>query len=155
MDVLGAGTATLISAAGVDDLVGFRWGFLVPAQHGTCCRFDGLGGDYSNFIYSADLKLAGVARRLGVDIGPLKYLMLSVTYGTKGYPSGAPEERERRVGVDVGLNLAEILRDLGARRGTWWGYALQLVGENLRFPYTAGGFRYDLNHDRWHGPTTR
>jgi hypothetical protein len=155
MDIFGAGAATLISAAGVDDLVGFRWGFLLPISGDTCCKVKGLGGDYSNYIYTADLKLAGVGRRLGLEIGPLRYLLLSVTYGTKGYPSGLPEDRERRVGFEVGLNLAEILSDLGARRNTWWGYALQLVGENLRVPYTAGGLRYDMNRGRWIGPTTR
>jgi len=27
-----------------------------------------------------------------------------------------------------------------------------VVGENIRFPYLAIGMRYDLNHQRWHGP---
>ena len=121
----------------------------------TCCAVRGLGGDYSNYIYTADLKLAGVGRRLGLDIGPLRYLLLSVTYGTKGYPSGPLEDRQRRVGFDVGLNLAEIVSDLGVRRNTWWGYLLQAFTENVRVPYTAGGFRYDMNHGRWYGPTTR
>jgi hypothetical protein len=116
---------------------------------------NGLGGDYSNAIYTADVKLAGVARRLGLDIGPLRYLLLSVTYGTKGYPSGLPEDRQRRVGIDVGLNLTEIFSDLGAHRNTWWGYLLQAFGDNVRVPYTAGGVRYDLNRGRWYGPTTR
>jgi hypothetical protein len=155
MDVFGAGAATLVAAAGIDDLVGVRWGFLVPPDKNSCCAVRGLGGDYSNYIYTADLKLAGVGRRLGLSIGPLRYLLLSVTYGTKGYPSGVPEDRQRRVGFDVGLNLAEILSDLGARRNTWWGFLLQAFTENVRVPYTAGGFRYDMNHGRWYGPTTR
>ena len=32
------------------------------------------------------------------------------------------------------------------------GYALHVVGDNIRFPNLAIGMRYDLNHDRWHGP---
>jgi hypothetical protein len=155
MDVLGAGTAALISRVGADDLLGFRYGFLLPLEADTCCQVQGLGHDYSNEIYTADLKIAGVAKRLGLAAGPLKYLLVSMTYGSKGYPSGSPEQRERLVGVDVGLNLAEILNDVGIRRDTWWGYALHMVVDNVRFPYTAGGFRYDLNHGEWHGPTTR
>jgi predicted lipoprotein DUF2279 len=154
-DLFGAGAAALTATFGVDDLVGFRWGFLVPPEEGTCCPVKGLGGDYSSYVYTADLKLAGAGRRLGLDIGPLRYVLLSVTYGTKGYPSGIPEKRQRRVGVELGLNLSEILSDLGANRTTWWGYLLHVVGDNIRFPYTAGGFRYDLNHGEWHGPTTR
>jgi hypothetical protein len=155
MDVLGAGTAALISTFGADDLLGFRYGFSVPLETDTCCDVKGLGHDYSNEIYTADLKIAGVAKRLGLAAGPLKYLLVSVTYGSKGYPSGLPEQRERLVGIDVGLNLAEILNDVGIRRDTWWGYALHMVVDNVRFPYTAGGFRYDLNQGEWHGPTTR
>jgi hypothetical protein len=54
--------------------------------------------------------------------------LVSVTYGTKGYPSGIPEKRQRRVGIELGLNLSEILSDLGAHRSTWWGYLLHAVG---------------------------
>jgi len=155
MDVLGAGSAALISAAGIDDLIGFRYGFLLPPEEDTCCPVKGLGHDYSNEIYTADLKINGVARRLGLPVGPLKYLFVSVTYGSKGYPSGFPSERQRLVGFDLGLNLAEIMNDIGVRRDTWWGYMIHMVVDNVRFPYTAGGFRYDLNSGEWHGPTTR
>ena len=39
----------------------------------------------------------------------------------------------------------------------WLAVALLLVPvaaaalDNVRFPFTAGGFRYDLNHKKWHG----
>ena len=61
---------------GGEDLVGFRRG---TASFDNCCG-------YSNEIYTADFHLAGAARRLGLNIGPLKYLLLSLTYGTRGYP---------------------------------------------------------------------
>jgi hypothetical protein len=153
MDALGAGTAAVISALELDDLVGFRHGFLLPpADHEVCCAVDGKGRDYSNEIYTADLHIAGLARRLGLNVGPLRYLLLSLTYGTKGYPNGRPEFRERQVGVEIGLNVGIILSDLGVRRDTWWGYSLHVVFDNLRIPFTAVGFRYDLNHRRWIGP---
>src|SRR5262249_58223515 len=106
---------------GVQDLVGVRWGFLLR-EEGTRCVVKGLGSDYSNYIYSADLKLAGVGKRLGLKIGPLKYVLVSVTYGTKGYPSGEPEHRQRRVGFAAGLNLGKILSDLVARRAPYCVY---------------------------------
>ncbi len=52
----------------------------------------------------------------------------------------------------IGLNLEEIPNVAGARRDTWWGYALHVIFDNFRVPYTSVGFRYDLNHDRWRGP---
>jgi predicted lipoprotein DUF2279 len=153
MDVLGAGTATATVAARLDDLFGFRRGFLLPpAGSATCCQVSGKGRDYSNEIQTADLKLAGLADRLALPLGPFRYLLVSVTYGTKGYPSGLPTLRERQVGIEIGLNLAVILDDLGVQRDTWWGYALHVVGDNLRVPFTAVGFRYDLNTHRWRGP---
>ena len=107
MDVLGAGTATTLAATGLDDLIGFRRGFLLPSSgNATCCKVPGKGRDYSNEIQTADLKIAGLARRLDLSVGPLRYLLFSVTYGTKSYPSGLPELRERQVGFEIGLNLA-------------------------------------------------
>jgi hypothetical protein len=153
MDALGAGTAALISALDLDDLVGFRHGFLVPPpDHDVCCAVDGKGRDYSNEIYTADLHIAGLARRLGLRVGPLRYLLLSLTYGTKGYPDGLPDRRERQVGIEIGLDFSVIMDDLGIRRDTWWGYSLHVVFDNLRMPFTAVGFRYDLNSKKWIGP---
>ena len=151
VDVLGAGAAALIVHFGVDDLVGFRAGFLIPHNTDTCCPVQAPGRDYSNEIYTADLRFAGVARRLGWNIGPLKYLLLSATYGTKGYPRGAVETRERQIGIEIGIDFRQIVDDLGVGRSTWWGYAIHVVVDNFRFPFTAGGFRYDLNSKRWHG----
>jgi hypothetical protein len=153
MDVLGVGVAAVISALELDDLVGFRHGFLVPPpEHDVCCAVEGPGRDYSNEIYTADLQIAGLARRLGLKVGPLRYLLLSLTYGTKGYPHGLPDLRERQVGIEIGLNLKVILDDVGVSRNTWWGYTLHTVFDNLRVPFTAVGFRYDLNSRRWIGP---
>jgi hypothetical protein len=139
MDWLGAGTATLLLATRTDDLLGVRTSHL-----------DG----YPHDVFSADLKLSGLARRLNLNIGPLRYVLLSVTYGTKGYPDGPPAERQRQVGVEIGLNLEQILSDLGVTRDTWWGYLLHFAGDNARWPFTAVGFRFDLNHSKWHGPNS-
>lgn len=142
MDNLGAGSAAVISATRSEDLIGFRTSHLP-------------GPTYSHDVYSADLKLDGLFRRLKINLGPFKYLLFSVTYGVKGYrDNGDPDARERQVGFEIGLNFQKILNDLDVRRDTWWGYALHVVGDNVRFPYTAFGFRYDLNHHKWSGPNT-
>jgi hypothetical protein len=141
MDALGAGTAALLAATRVDDLVGFRSSIM--------------GDHYGHDVYSMDLKLAGLARRLHLNVGPLRYLLFSVTYGVKDYvPGGSAAERQRQIGLEIGLNAEEILIAVGARRDTWWGWALHVVGDNIRFPFTAVGFRYDLNHQKWHGPNS-
>ncbi|MGH7413309.1 MAG: DUF2279 domain-containing protein [Candidatus Rokuibacteriota bacterium] len=143
MGVLGAGTATLIGATRTGDLVGVRTSHLPGEAY------------YRHEVYSADLKLAGLARRLGVEVGPLRFLLLSVTYGIKGYGGHGPmEDAERQVGFEIGLNLEEILNAVGARRNSWWGYPLHLLGDNVRFPYLAVGFRYDLNRGKWRGPNS-
>jgi len=152
MDSAGAITSALLLATNTTDLVGFRYGFLLPKSKVTCCAVPGPGRDYSYEIYTADLKLAGVASRLHRNIGPLRYLYSSVTYGSKFYPTGTPDLRERQVGFEIGLNFEEILNSLGARRDTWWGYGLHVVFDNTRFPFTSVGFQYDLNHGKWHGP---
>jgi uncharacterized protein YfiM (DUF2279 family) len=153
MDVLGAGTSALVAATGADDLIGFRHGVVVPpAGAKYCCAEPRQGRDYSNEIYTADLQFEGVGRRLDWNIGPLRYLLFSVTYSAKGYPGGAPDARERQVGFEIGLNFKPILNDLGVRRNTWWGYTLHIVFDNFRFPFTSVGYRYDVNHSKWIGP---
>lgn len=152
MDALGVGTAYLTSVTNTRDLVGFRVGKVpgpVPPR-----AVDGLGRDYSYEIYTADLKLAGIARRLGVEIGPARFLLASITYGVKGYPYGALDQRERQLGFEVGLNFGEMLEAVHVHRDTWWGLVSHVLIDNFRIPYTAGGFRYDLNHHDLRGPDT-
>jgi hypothetical protein len=139
MDTLGAGTAALVSWTRTEDLLGVR------TSHQP-------GLTYTHDVYAADLKISGLGRRLGVNLGPLRWLLLSVTYGTKGYRVTPTIEEQRQLGFEIGLNLQQILNDLGVKRETWWGYALHVVGDNVRFPYTAVGMRVDLNRGKWHGP---
>jgi uncharacterized protein YfiM (DUF2279 family) len=152
-DLAGAGTAVLLAKLDAEDLLGFRYG-KVPGPAPEHVEDEVLGRDYDYEIYTADVKLAGVARRLGIDIGPARYLLLSATYGVKGYPRGAIADRERQVGFEVGLNIGEMLNAVNVTRDKWWGFAAHVVADDFRIPYTAGGFRYDLNHARWRGPNT-
>src|SRR5262249_42316557 len=128
MDVGGALSAALVDAAKAEDLIGFPRGIV---NLGNCCN-------YSHEIYTADPALVGAARRLGWNIGPLKYLLFSVTYRTQGYPSDP--NKQRQVGFEIGLNFKQILDDLNVRRDKWWGYGLHLLFDNIRIPYTAGGY---------------
>jgi hypothetical protein len=139
MNSLGIGTALLVMTTGVGDVVGVR------TSHFGSFKYD---------VYSMDLKLAGLARRLNLNIGPLRFLYFSATYGVKGYPSDTTADRQRQIGLELGLNLEEILNTFGVRRDTWWGTTLHFAADNIRFPFTAVGFRYDLNHGKWHGPNT-
>ncbi len=153
MDAAGALTAAVISGLRAHDLVGFRRGFLLPPYSSpSCCPAGSVGQAYQNQIFTADLKLAGAANRLNLNVGPLRYLLVSVTYATKGYATGVPDLEERQVGVEIGLNNEEILNSLGVRRNTWWGYTLHVILDNIRVPFTSVGFQYNLNSGRWYGP---
>jgi hypothetical protein len=139
MDAAGATTASVIAATRTRDLLGLRTSHL-PSD------------TYTHDVYSADFKISGLGQRLGVNLGPLRWLLFSVTYGAKGYRVEPPTEQQRQVGFEIGLNLQQILNDIGVKRNTWWGYTLHLFGDNIRFPFTAVGMRYDMNHGKWHGP---
>ncbi len=141
MDAAGATAASVISLTHTRDLLGMRTSHLP-------------GSTYTHDVYSLDFKISGLGQRLGVNIGPLRWLLLSVTYGTKGYRVQPPIELQRQVGFEVGLNLQQILNDLRVKRNTWWGYSLHVRGDNIRFPFTAVGMRSDLNHGKWHGPNS-
>jgi hypothetical protein len=152
MDMFGAGTSVLVAATHTRDLFGFRFGLLPgPAPPRET---NGVGRDYSHEIYTADLKFAGVVRRLGLTFWPARFLLASTTYGVQGYPYGAPSQRERLVGFEIGLNFEEMLYALDVTQDTWWGIGVHILFDNFRIPYTAIGFRYDLNHGNWYGPAT-
>ncbi|HKA37332.1 MAG TPA: DUF2279 domain-containing protein, partial [Thermoanaerobaculia bacterium] len=85
MDTLGAGTATVLQLTGWNDTFGFRFGPISQQESPSCCLdFSNVGRDYSGEIYTADFKIAGLARRLRFDPGPARFLLFSVTYGTNG-----------------------------------------------------------------------
>lgn len=150
MDTLGAAAGLAVLHFRVADLIGFRYG-LVPYPETD--QF-GLGKDYSAEIYAADLKIAGLGHRMHFNPGPARFLLLSTTYGTKGYPYSPPEVRQRQVGIELGVNFGEVLTVLGVPRQKWWGVVLYTLFDIIRIPYTAWGFRYDLNGKTWYGPDT-
>lgn len=151
LDVFGAAAALATAHYGLDDLVGFRSGW-VPHPDVVGQPNGGTGKDYTAEIYTADLKISGLAKRLHFRPGPARFLLLSTTYGVKGYPYALPEVRERQVGIELGLHVTEILRAAGVRNDRWWLRVLFVILDSVRIPYTAVGFQYDLNHRKWRGP---
>ena len=153
-NAIGATLATGLDAWGLKDTVGLRFGRVKALIPDACCRYGGYGDDYSKEIYSADLKLAGFLPRVGVKPGPARFLLLSFTYGSKGYRYSAAPLRQRNVGIELGLNLREVLLAVGVPEKKWWGKVLLAIGTYFRFPYTSLGWHYDLNHGTWSGPDT-
>ena len=153
-NTIGSLVATGIDAWGIHDTVGLRFGYVKALIPDACCRFGGYGDDYSKEIYSADLKLAGFLPRIGLKPGPARFLLLSATYGTKGYRYSDEPLRQRNIGVEVGLNLREILLAVGVPEKPLWGKVLLTIATYFRFPYTSFGWHYDLNHGTWSGPDT-
>lgn len=151
-DAAGAFAGLGVEAAGIGDAVGIRYGYVGARRPASAEDDERIDTDYSREIYTLDVKLAGVFRRMKTNPGPARFLLLSATYGSKGYRYSSSERRERNVGVEVGLNVPEILRAAGVSERSWWGNVLLTVLEHARVPFTAIGVRYDLNHGRWHGP---
>ena len=152
MDTLGAGTAALITHYDMDDTIGFRFGKVSADQPPACCRTSGVGKDYSEEIYTADLKLAGFARRIDVRPGPARFLLFSMSYGSKGYRYSPPDFRQRNIGLELGLNIPEILGVIGVPHDKLWGQLVYGFFNFFRVPFTSIGVYFDLNQGKWHGP---
>lgn len=152
MDTLGAATYLGIAHYGLGDLIGFSAG-LVPRPPAVCCPNGGFGTDYTELVYSGDLRIAGLGRRAHFDPGPARFLLVSLTYGSKGYPYANPDVRERQIGVFLGVNFVQILREAGVPEEKWWGKVAYFLFDVIRIPYTQIGYQYDLNKGRWHGPS--
>jgi len=153
-NTLGAGLATAVDAYGLRDTVVLRFGNVPNTIPPPCCRYPGFGGDYSNQIYTADLLMSGFLPRVGAKPGIARFFLAGMTYSSKGYRHSPPENRQRQLGFEIGLNLPEILRAVGVRDTTWWGKALLVLFKYYRVPYTAFGWQVDLNTGTWYGPNT-
>jgi hypothetical protein len=154
-DTLGGVTGAALSYYQLNDLIGLRFGFVPNEVPPDPCCVESLGANYSKEIYSGDLKIAGLAKRMHFNPGPARFLLLSATYSTRAYGfDPARPDRQRNVGVDIGLNLPEIMTAVGVPENTWWGTVLYKALNLFRIPFTAFGVRYDLNHKKWHGPDT-
>jgi hypothetical protein len=153
MNSLGILAAVGLESSGLDDTMGFRIGWVPYEKPENMYSFP-LAATYSHEIYTADLKWNGAIRRMGGKPGLARYLLTSVSYSTKGYRPDYfdPSVQERNVGIEIGLNVAEILRVAGVPEESWWGKPLILFATYFRIPYTSIGWYYDLNHDRWNGP---
>jgi hypothetical protein len=148
----GAVTGALIDRAGLGDTLGFRTGRVpthVPKDPNVVTEGS---VSYHFELYSLDVHLSGLLPRLGVAAGPGRFFLFSLTYNTRGYGFVRDEFRQRNIGLDVGLDLPEIARALGVREERFPGKQLLFVLRYFRLPFTAVGFRYDLNHRRFHGP---
>jgi hypothetical protein len=148
LDTLGVGSAALIHATDTRDLFGFRVGPLVVDAPPR--EVQGIGRDYSYEIYTLDLQLGGVARRLNLPLWPARFLLVSGSYGVWGYPYGLASQRERLIGMELGLNFAEMLYAFNVQQDTWWGILAHTFFDNFRIPFTQAGFRFDLNHHGWY-----
>jgi len=170
----GAAASAFVGAHNLRDTIGFRFGFLPTAEPlpgsgvtphaGTpptsvfgyiqplALQSAQIQPGYTYEIYTVDLKLVGFLPRVHVSPGIARYLLFSATYNTRGYTEAPPEFRERNIGIEIGINLAEVCRRLGLREETWWGQSIIQFFEHFRVPYTGWGIRYDLNSGKWHGP---
>ena len=147
----GGAFGALVDAGGLGDTLGMRFG-RVPTQKPD--RQEGSQGStaYHHTIDTLDVHLSGLLPRMGVKPGAFRFLMVSGTYSARGYGFVDTPYRQRLVGVEVGLDVAGILRAAGVREETWWGGPLLFFTRFFRLPWTAIGVRYDLNDGRWLGP---
>ncbi|MGE5414613.1 MAG: DUF2279 domain-containing protein [Syntrophomonadaceae bacterium] len=154
-DTLGGLTEAVLKRTGTDDLFGFRIGkvptTIPPAVLGD--RTGTLGLDYTNEIYTADMKFDGLLKRASAPPGIGRFFLTSFVFMTKGYGYAPPiPSRYQEIGLEVGLNFPEILRAVGVSRETWWGDLILRAFEFFRIPYTQIGAYYNLTNRKWYGP---
>jgi len=153
-DAVGAFSGAFVHAMHLEDTIGFRLGKVpttIPADVVGGAVFSGI--NYATEIYTADLKLGGFSRRIGVDPTISRFFLLSFAFLTKGF-GFMPElpQRYQQVGVELGLNFPEILKAVGVRDSTWWGDTLLRMADFFRIPFTQIGVYYNFGNQKWYGP---
>lgn len=109
---------------------------------------------YSGEVYTLDLRMAGLLPRLGKRPGVARFLLASLTYGSKGYKWADERYQQRRAGFEIGLDTYEVGLALGLTPDTWYGAPILGFLRYFRLPFTGIGFQYELNSGRWMGPNS-
>jgi hypothetical protein len=155
-DALGVTAGALINRHNLQDMLGLRIGLSetpIPAS-AIGASVPTLGRSYNDEIYAADLKLAGLIKRMNGEPGFARFFLTSFVFFTKGFGYDPPlPTRYQEIGFEVGLNFREILRCLGVSEQTWWGTGLYAIFDFFRFPFTQVGVYYNLYNQKWYGPS--
>jgi hypothetical protein len=150
----GGVAGSVLASTGWDDTVTMRFGKVgvdVPDDP-SIVPFE--PNHYSGEIYTLDLRMAGLLPRMGKRPGLARFLLASLTYGSKGYKWVDERYRQRRIGFEVGLDTYEVGLALGLRPETWYGASILGFLRYFRIPFTGIGYQYELNSGRWIGPNS-
>ena len=152
-DALGAFLGAFVKRGHFDDVVGFQLG-KVPTDVPTALEErPHVGIDYTHEMYGMNFKFAGIGDHLRRDPGVARYFQLSFVYFTKGFGYEPPVDfRYQAVGIELGLNVSEILKAVGVSDSTWWGDSLLRAARFFRIPYTQVGAYYNFKSKKWYGP---
>ena len=147
---LALGLATELVPA-LDETVGIREAYLPsPGFIRGPKSYIKLINDYTGQIIYADLKLKGVAHLFGLSPGPARYFLLGVNWSTKNYEPGGPDpewhDRERHLGMHLGVNLSEVFTELDLGGTSRFGRAFF---KYYALPFLNVSLVRDLNGDRW------
>jgi hypothetical protein len=155
-DALGSLAGVLVKRYHLDDTIGFQLGrwlgtTIPPVIVGGRPLF---GIDYTQEIYTMDVKFAGALPRLGARPGFARFFQFSFAYLSKGFAYQPQlDSRYQEIGLEIGLDFQEILKAVGVDDSTWWGDTLQRIAGFLRIPYTQVGAYYNLKNNKWYGPS--
>ena len=150
----GGAAGSILAATRLDDTITMRFGMVgidYPNDESLAVYEP---NHYSGEVYTIDLRMAGLLPRLGKPPGIARFFLASLTYGSKGYKWVDERYRQRRVGLEVGLDTYEIGLAAGLRPDTWWGAPLLGFLRYFRIPFTGIGFQYELNSRKWIGPNS-
>jgi len=133
-----------------DSLIDFRLGYIPSPRYlemdkgsNFICKYISLTNDYSGMMFFLDVKFAGMGEVILST--PLKYLLFGINYNTIDYsPRG--NDKQRNLGVHVGLNVPVILKNIFKDNK---GIKISCtILEYYAFPFTNLVIQYDLNREK-------
>jgi hypothetical protein len=155
-DFLGALSGLAIHRYGFEDTIGLRVGPAggdIPAW-ASGSSVESLGSSYNDEIYTVDVKIGGLVRKLHGNPGISRFFLVSMAYYTKGFGYQPPlPSRYQSLGVELGINFPAILDELRVPKDKWWGMGLYEFFNFFRIPYTQIGTYYNFRTKKWYGPS--
>lgn len=150
----GGVAGSVLAATKLDDTITMRFGMVGIDRPDDASLAPYEPNHYSGEVYTLDVRMAGLLPRLGKPPGFARFLLASMTYGSKGYQWVDERYRQRRIGFEIGLDTYEVGLALGLTPDTWYGAPILGFLRYFRLPFTGIGFQYELNSRRWMGPNS-
>ena len=123
----------------LDEMIHLDWSYLPSSDFKKNVKRD-FTTDYAGSVFTLEVNANGLRQMIGVERPlPTDYLQVGLSYYSRGYSGESGTNKQRFMGVTLGINFQQFFRKGSAAR-TFVNY--------YKLPYSYGGYFKELNTNK-------